>query len=293
MKLITLLGQTSSGKTKTSLDMYNYITSSGGECVLVNCDSRQIYQYLNIGTGKIEGVWKPYQNNHQAYYHTTAPHFMIDYVDPSVRFSMADYLQDWCQLFTHELASFNGTVIVVGGTGLWAKALFEEYQPGIIKPEFQDNYEVLKTNLNKLDLIQLQEQNNREDFNNSDWYNTRRLINRVLRNTATSNGWTEELTYPSFDSKELKAIEIHQDVLQKNITSRLNQRIQQGLFEEVASLMHLDTRLLELGLEYRLTYLYIKGKMSKQEWKGRLLRENIAYAKRQLSWLKKQPVTWM
>lgn len=292
MKIITLLGQTSSGKTQLSLEWYHQIINSGEKCVIINCDSRQIYKGLDIGTGKISGAWREY-NGHPTFMAEKAPHYLIDHVEPARRYSMADYLKDWCNLFSNELRNFDGTVILVGGTGLWAKAINDELQPGIIKSEFVTEYESIKSNIQNLSKEKLQSQLNKSDFNRSDWNNPRRLINAILRKKIIDNNWEEPLDYPQFDSKTLAAITIDQPELEDKIAQRLQTRFESGLLPEIEKNLHLGDRLLELGLEYRLGYLFLLGQLTKEEFQQKLIRENIQYAKRQLTWLKKQPVTWI
>jgi len=267
--------------------------SAGLQSVIVNCDSRQIYRNLNIGTGKVSGDWQSYGSESKAYFVRGIPHFLIDYVDPTTRYSMTDYLTDWCDLYKYDLPENLDYVILVGGTGLWAKAIMEEFQPGIIKTEFQASFDCLRDEIETYSLQQLQKESSRQDFNNSDWNNPRRLSNALLRGVAKTNSWTTQLDYPVFGYKQSYAIDIDQNRLQSNIQSRLDSRIEEGLIQEVEALLYLKDRLLELGLEYRLTYLYLLGQMSKETWEQSLVQENIRYAKRQRTWLKKQDVCWI
>lgn len=315
MHLITLLGQTSSGKTQLSLDIAQYYKSKSIPVVIVGCDSRQIYKHLNLGTGKIQGSWQPlnhitaHKNNIQkpatteittntvsyhAFYYHDIPHFLIDYVEPTIRYSLNHYLEDWCHLFKKELAGFEGIVILVGGTGLWAQAITHEYQLGTIQPDYLKAYTELSAELNTLSLAQLQEKliPYKDSFNQSDWSNPRRLINSYTRRYSHAQGWSTSLVYPSFDSITHYAIQIPIDTLRDAITLRLDQRINEGLIDEVESLLYLDYRLLELGLEYRLTYYYLLGHMTYDQWYSRLLTANIQYAKRQYTWLKKHNFQW-
>jgi tRNA dimethylallyltransferase len=291
MNLVVLLGQTCSGKSQMVVDLAKYL----GSAWVVNCDSRQVYKRLDIGTAKVLGSWQMVSGLGRVFVYQGVSHFLIDFVDPRRQYSLADYLIDWVTLFNQadELPEY---VILTGGTGLFAKGVYEEYQLTKIRPEFAQKFEGLRVRLNQLKLEELQENlDNAQDLNQSDRQNPRRLINRILEIEAKKNGWVESsnLDYPQFERKFLMAIDIDQELLSDRIKQRVDERIEQGLLAEVQNLQDLGTsRLLELGLEYRLTQLYLLGQISEFEWKEKLYLENWRYAKRQMTWLKKQSVIW-
>lgn len=289
MKLVSLLGATSTGKTSLSLTIAKHLTSKNISCVIVNCDSRQIYQKLNLGTGKIFGTHKPY-SDFTAYFYDTIPHFLIDYVDPTIRYNLASYINDWVSLFENQLKDYNGYVILVGGTGLWAKAILEEYELGIINPNHQERISTIRSQLESKKLAELQSLlPNNKPLNSSDYHNPRRLINAILNGITSENQWTTPIHYPKFDQHYSFCISISDDQLHYNIQHRLEERISQGLIEEVKELMFLGDRLLELGLEYRIIYQsLVSSSSSTRAIFDQLLRENFLYAKRQKTWFNKQ-----
>lgn len=290
MHLITLLGQTCSGKSQMAVDLAKLL----GKSAVVNCDSRQIYKRLNIGTGKVDGGWK-----NGIFMYQDVPHYLIDYTDPVKRFTLAKYVQDFINLTD----SFNPEiefVIVTGGTGLYAKAITEKYDLGVIKPEFIDQFEGLKRELNKKSLEVLQDQYLQLNYkilhqlNNSDFHNPRRLIPKIAHAIGRNSYWNEDLIYPEFESISNFAIEVDQEELKEKIRIRLIDRVNQGLLEEVKNIQYLGKqRLLDLGLEYRLTQLFLEGYMDKTQWLESMYTQNIQYAKRQLTWLKKHQVKWV
>ncbi len=293
MKLIVLLGQTCSGKSQLAVDLAKNL----GSAWIVNCDSRQIYKRLNIGTAKVPGVWTNLEKYGKYFEYQEVPHFLIDFVDPQIQYTLVDYLRDWVQLFKEHEQNLPDFVILTGGTGLFAKAILEEYQPSWVKPEKDSELKELKSSLSKLGVSELQSIiKNSANINKSDWQNPRRLINKILAQEAQEKGWTKKSKkqYPNFEQKLFFAIQIDQGILQERIYKRLVQRINQGLLEEVKNLQDLGTsRLLELGLEYRLTQLLFLGQLNESEWKEKMYQENIRYAKRQMTWLKKETPEWL
>jgi tRNA dimethylallyltransferase len=287
MQLITILGQTCSGKTQMSINLFRHFQSLHKSCWVVNCDSRQIYQKLNYGTAKVEGEWK----DGVYWVEGDVPHLLIDYVNPTVQYNLGDYLKDFCDLFsTTELPDY---VILVGGTGLYAKAINEEMDLGFVKKEYEKEYSGRKKELNSLSLTELQgllfEQN--LELNQSDFHNKIRLVSNLLRLESLQKHWLEEIYYPKFEKKIYCAIDIlDQQDLQIKIKNRIKLRINQGLLEETKSLTSVlgSVRVDELGLEYRLTRKFLTGEITESEWIEQLGNENWQYAKRQMTWLKRE-----
>ena len=293
--LIALGGQTASGKSDLAVEL----AKSLGDCWIVGCDSRQIYKYLNFGTGKIEGCWEAviYQNQllHTFLYEQT-PHFFIDYVDPSKRYTLTDFLIDFRDFVAgHNLPKY---IILCGGTGLYIKAILERYQLDAIKPEHIKDYEDAKVQLQAYNLTDLQNKYSeiptQAPLNQSDFHNPRRLANHILNYHSKTNRWGEPIILPQFQKTINLAIRHDQESLYKKISDRILSRIKNGMIEEVHTLSYLGTeRLIELGLEYRHTHLYLLGQFSYDEYIQKLAQSSINYAQRQLTWLNRQGVVWI
>jgi tRNA dimethylallyltransferase len=303
MNLITLLGQTCSGKTNLAIKLANYYKSKSQKVWIVSCDSRQIYQKLNIGTAKVNGKWFDTKNSEifspeiyqtKSYFYSEVEHFLIDYISPQNQHSLSDFISDFCDLFAN-LSKKPGVVILTGGTGLFAKAVFYEYQIGKIKQKNKLDFQNLQKSLNSKNLLELQKiciDYGLNKLNNSDFNNSRRLCNIIIR--SKSQNWIEPFSYPKFKLKKTFAIFQESEILKNRIIKRIYDRIDEGLFLEVQNLQFLgQKRLFNLGLEYRQTQLFIEGKISKKEWIENLISENIGYAKRQKTWLNKMDLKWI
>jgi tRNA dimethylallyltransferase len=291
VKLIVLLGQTSSGKSEMAIDLAKQL----GDSWIINCDSRQVYRDLDIGTGKVNGEWKE-----NIFYYRDIRHYLIDYMPASVsEFTMVNYIQDFTRLLNQR--GLPKYVILTGGTGLYAKAIVEKYDLGILKPEFVDQHSELRKSLMTQSLDRLQQMyeevsktrvvdDAKANLNHSDYHNPRRLISKILTSYAKENNWLDKIQYPEFESTHVFGISLDQHQLKEKIKQRLESRVEAGLVAEVESLQYLGIdRLLNLGLEYRLTQLFLENSLGEPEWREKLLTENYQYAKRQLTWLKKQP----
>jgi len=295
MILIILLGQTCSGKSQLAVDLAKHL----GTTWIINCDSRQVYQHLNLGTAKVKGSWQHLPNLGNTFVYQGIPHFLIDYVDPKENYSLNQFLLDWCELFKRQSLNLPKFVILTGGTGLFAKAVSQQYQLGQIDPKYSSEYNALKLNLTQQSLPTLQKLVEQipdlTQLNSSDKLNPRRLVNRLLRYYATAYGWFSQvkLDYPAFSKIWQFAIKVDQTILKTRIFNRLKARLNEGLISEILNLNLDDQRLWDLGLEYRIGSLYLKGWLNEAELLQKLYQENWQYAKRQLTWLKKQPVIWI
>jgi tRNA dimethylallyltransferase len=293
--IIALGGQTSSGKSEMAIDLAKKLE----DCWIIGCDSRQIYKYLNLGTGKIDGNWEMIIHDGQlthTYLSQGVPHFFIDTVDPNKQYSLAEFLsdfRDFCN--SHTLPKY---LILCGGTGLYIKAILERYDIPQLCHEHEEKYNKEKSKLEKLSLIDLQQIHDKQDgginLNQSDYQNPRRLINKILTKTCLQNSWSKPVLLPEFEALYNFAIDQNQENLTKKIEHRIITRIELGMVEEVSSLSFLGSnRLINLGLEYRLTHLYLLGQLSYTEYIQKLTIDSVNYAQRQLTWLKKQRVNWI
>ena len=228
MNLIVILGQTSSGKSDLAIAWSTGIPRS---CV-VNCDSRQVYKGLNKGTGKVEGDW---QNG--IFVSGGVDHYLIDYVDPAKAYNVVDWILDFNDLI-RRIENQYDTVILVGGTGLYAKAIVEQVDYGFIKAEFEGQYLDYKTLLQTQSLLELQDSVGIDSgLNNSDWHNPTRLVSFLLRQKSVKENWLSVIDYYNFSSIKQCAIDIDQQVLSLKIQNRLMNRLQQGIVEETKSFL--------------------------------------------------------
>ena len=295
MKLIVILGQTSSGKSKLAVQLAKKM---GNSCI-VGCDSRQVYRQLDFGTGKINGKWVKNQNNGELeYWFDGVNHFLIDFVDPNVNYNLSDYVKDFYDL-TISLKGKYKNIILTGGTFLYAKTILEKVNIGEVSPSSQKNYDLYKSNLKSETLQNLQTQFlnkfNVSTINNSDFNNPVRLVSRLLKKQATKSGWLVKNNYFEFESQKVFCIEVDQDELKTKISTRLQKRLNMGIINETDKIMYLGRdRIWQLGLEYRLSWLFLHGMMTTNELQKNLIQENTRYAKRQLTWLKKQSaLVWL
>lgn len=274
--LIVITGQTATGKTRYALEMAHRVN---GE--LINADSRQVYKYLDIVTGKDKKELDTSGIN----YH------VFDVVDPKERFSSHEYVR-LARAAINEIRARNKTPVIVGGTYLYIKHLlygFDASAPP--NPE-------LRAEIEPLSVLELQQKlgTRPADINDSDWNNPRRLIRRIeiassqVPQKATPEGHISRINeFIGFSHP-------NRESLVKAVTVRVEERLKNGAIEEVEQLLKKgytaqDPGLLTIG--YQQISSFLSGAISKEEaiqdWKNK----EIQYAKRQLTFMKKDPnISW-
>lgn len=335
MNLITLVGPTCSGKSELAVELALFLggvqLDSAGEAgqsklkqeanfnpqptksVIISADSRQVYRYLNLGTGRVAGVWQDSGFEEATFVYRNIPHYLLDYVDPNQRFTLQQYLNDWGELFTTGQLSGAAKpewVIVCGGTGLYAQSIADEAQIPQYRPECSSAIEQQRDDLQALSVIELQTQlrgyvklggeadnleTEKEELRQitfSDWQNSRRLVNLLVKKKAIEEGWldnTTQLQYPKFSRKFQFCLD--RPDLRDILHNRLQVRLNQGLVQETRNLLDNDIlswdRLVDLGLEYRLQQQFFEGLLTFNQLKYSMEQENWKLIKRQRTWFRR------
>ena len=274
-KVIVILGPTAVGKTALSIELALRLN---GE--IISADSRQVYTGLDIGTGKVtpeemQGV----------------PHHLLDVANPDEVFSANDFLEQGRAAIAGILERGN-VPIIVGGTGLYIDALLGTVGLAGVPadPAFRSriahySLEELNTLLKELDP---------ERAERIEKKNPVRLIRAIEIARSNPESWKLK---PESPYKVLYiGLTLPRDMLKEKIHARLTARMEAGMLEEVKNL-HKNglsyERMESLGLEYRCMSRYLQDKLSYEEMMLKLEREIARYAKRQMTWFKRNKnITW-
>lgn len=275
-KVIVIVGPTASGKTSLSIELAQKFN---GE--VISADSRQVYRGLDLGSGKVtkdemQGI----------------PHYMLDFADPKTVYTVSDYVGDARPILT-DIHHRGLTPVVVGGSFFYVDALLGR----VSLPEVSPNEE-LRTELDALSteelFVHLSERDPRR-ASEIDKDNRRRLI-RAIEISAELGSVPFPYTESPYDTLML-GIRIDMDTLKSNIHTRLIDRIEKGMVEEVKELhengLSYD-RLESLGLEYRYIARHVKGELPYCTMLEELEIKIGQFAKRQMTWLKRdKSIVWM
>ncbi len=284
-KVVVICGPTASGKTALSIELAKKIN---GE--IVSSDSMQIYKEMDIGTAKttkeeMQGI----------------KHYMIDIISPEKRYSVADYKKEAKEAI-REIIKKGKTPIVVGGTGLYVDSLIYEIEyPNI---EFDEEYrKKLEIQAEKEGLENLYEQAKRIDpeaIKKISQNDKKRIIRILEIYHATGYNKTEQERKsrekePEFDYK-VYGLNMPREKLYKRIDLRVDIMIKQGLIEEVEKIYkkYSEFPTAMQGLGYKEVVEYLKNNLTKEEMIEKIKQETRRYAKRQMTWFRKNKQTiWL
>lgn len=298
-KLLVILGPTSTGKTDLALNLAKKFSG-----VLVSCDSRQVYIGLDIGTGKYPNEDLDIKRGRKFWEIKGIKVWMYDVVSPKKNYTVADYVRDAAKVI-HYIANRSKLPIVVGGTGLYLKALLYGLSNLSIPID-----QKLRQRLNKLSIIKLQERLKRlspkkwQSLNHSDRQNPRRLIRAIeletsKRDLGNFNNLENQGLAKDFDIFKIGMI-ASRDILYQRSDERVISRINQGMIEEAERLKKEGLslkRMKQLGLEYGVLANYLDGKIKQVQGDQGLIRimqsKIHGFVRRQLTWFKKEKnVNW-
>lgn len=281
-KVIVICGPTASGKTALSIELAKKIN---GE--IISCDSMQIYKYMDIGTAK------PTLEEQKE-----VKHHLIDFVEPNQRYSVAEYKKD-AEKSIEEILSKGKTPIIVGGTGLYVDSLIygieypeieldEEYRKQLEKEIEEKGLESLYNKAKEIDSKAM------EKISPND---KKRIMRVVEIYKATGKTKTEqEIESRTHEIKydyKVFAIKMDREKLYERINKRVDLMVKKGLIEEVQNILKKYDKFPTAmqGLGYKEVVEYLDGKTTKEEMIDKIKMQTRRYAKRQITWFKKNKQT--
>ncbi len=268
--LITILGPTAVGKTHTAALLAAEID---GE--IISADSRQVYRRMTIGTGKdlddyIIGNKK-------------IPYHLIDIRDAGYQYNLFEFQQDFFAAFK-DITSRKKVPILCGGTGLYIAAATnpKDFRLAEVPPNPELRTELEKKSFDELKAIFLKF---RQPHNTTDFDTKKRLIRAIEILSANKN---KILSDPPEIKPLFAGINIDVKSRRLRITKRLKQRLDEGMIDEVESLLtELSAeKLIWYGLEYKYITLYLTGKLSYEAMFRQLEIAIHQFAKRQMTWFR-------
>jgi len=271
-KLISIIGTTATGKTNLAVNLASMI---GGE--IISADSRQVYRGMDIGSGK---DLSEFNINGQE-----IPYHLIDILDAGEEYNVFEYQNDFFEAYTKVIKNQN-IPILCGGTGMYIEAVLKGYRLAKVPTD-----EALRINLAKKTDEELREMlfkvrtpHNKTDLNDR---------NRLLRALEIDNYYLEhpELLkeVPKMQSINF-GIRYDRQEIRNRITERLDQRLQEGLIEEIENLLAsgiTSEQLKYYGLEYKFLTQYVKEEIDYNAMFTQLNTAIHQFAKRQETWWRK------
>ena len=273
-KVIAIAGPTASGKTKMAIDLAKQIN---GE--VISADSRYVYKGFNIASAK------PTLEEQDG-----VPHHLIDIVEPEVDYSVADFYDDAKEKI-YEILQRGKTPIIAGGTGLYFRVLLETYDLPRVEanPELRAELDLRE----KEDLLKELKHLDPNGYEKVKDANKRRIVRALEVTKILGKPFSEASTEkePEFDVEWKMPIIESREVLYDRINRRVDIMLEQGIIEETKSLLEKHGRIKNFvdTIGYKEILTYLDGQATLEEALEKLKQHSRNYAKRQLTWFRKNP----
>lgn len=271
-QLLTILGPTASGKTTVAAHAAQML---GGE--VLSADSRQVYRGMDLGTGKdladykIDGLQIPYH--------------LIDIADAGYEYNVFEYQRDFLAAY-NDVCARGKFPVLCGGSGLYLESVLKNYK--LIQVPVN---EPLRAELQHKTIGELEEvlKSYKSDLHNqTDLETTKRAIRAIEIEAYLKDNPEIDPRMPDIRSL---VVGVKYDRLsrRKRITERLKQRLEEGMLDEVKSLLDNGLKpeqLLYYGLEYKYLTLHLTGELSYDDMFRGLETAIHQFAKRQMTWFR-------
>lgn len=273
--LISVVGPTAIGKTSLAIKMAQYFKTE-----IISADSRQFFKEMKIGTAVPDAEEL-----------AAAPHHLIQHISVEEEYSVGDFEREAMKKLD-ELFEDHSVVVMAGGSGLYVKSILEGLD------EFPEVDPEIRKNLNKkfktegIEPLQQQLQSlDPEYYTKTDVQNPHRLIRALEICIGTGKSFSSFLNQKK-PKRNFQTINIGLTAEREIIYGRINKRVEimmeKGLLDEARVLFpkrHLNA-LNTVG--YKELFAYLEGKISLEMAKSEIKRNTRRFAKRQLTWFRKQ-----
>lgn len=285
--IYSIVGPTASGKTEIGVAIALYL----GNAEIINCDSVQIYQGIQIATAK------PSEQEKRG-----VVHHLIDYVSPNVNYTSANWAKDAAEKI-YEIEARGNIPILVGGTGFYLRTLrnpfFESPQTDEKLRERLKNLKEKKGAEHLYKILQKVDKKTADKLFPRDYVRSMRALEVYFQTgKRISEVQPNRAAPPEFAARiQVFALNPPRDVLYQKINERAEMHFMQGLVEEVKQLREAGVKdeTNALGAHgYRRVCEYLRGERTLESALEKTKQDVRNYAKRQMSWFRHQEqVTWL
>lgn len=284
--LIAVVGPTASGKTALGIELakkYN------GE--IISADSMQIYKYMDIATAKptleeMQGI----------------PHHLIGFLSPNQDFSVADYVV-LAKDKILEIYNRGKLPIIVGGTGLYISSLLNniEFSESTADESLRNELSEIAMNQGADKLLEILSEFDSESADRlREQKNVKRIIRAIEIYKTTGVTMTESLEKSRLAESPYNDVRIglksaDRQFLYKRVNKRVDIMLQSGLIEETQRIMELNLgKTAKMAIGYKELIPYLEGKVTLEKAVEKLKMETRRYAKRQLTWFRRdEKINWL
>lgn len=260
--IITIVGPTGVGKSKLSIELAKKYNA-----VIINADQVQMYKYFNIGTAKttekeMDGI----------------KHFLIDFLEPEIEYTIYNFQKEGRKLLDKFIKE-NKNVVIVGGSGLYIKALLYDYE---LLQEDKNN----DLNLEKYTNQELKSKVDKIYKDNNIHVNNRKRLIRFLEKYHNTGKVNDKNNNKLLYNCIFIGLYTSREKLYYIINNRVEDMFKNGLLEEAENLKKHKKSNEIIG--YKELNMYFSNKISLEEAKEKIKQNSRRYAKRQYTWFKNQ-----
>lgn len=272
--LICVLGPTASGKTRYAVNLARQINAlvERPAAEIISADSRQVYRGMDIGTGKDLNEYEE------------IPYHLMDIVDAGTKYNIFEYQRDFEKAYK-DIVDRGGIPILCGGSGLYIEAATCGYSLPEIAPNPELRAELEKKSDEEL-IAQLASL--KPLHNNTDYDTRKRLIRALEIAIYEAEHPVNRSNYLPKNTYYIGTL-VTREVRNAKIDARLDARLEEGMVEEVRSLLDKPIPaedLIYYGLEYKFVTLYLIGELTLEEMRTQLATAIHQFAKRQMTWFR-------
>lgn len=281
--MLAVVGPTASGKTAFAVDL---ALAFDGE--ILSADSRQVYRGMDIGTGKDIDEYRRGE--------VVVPYHLIDIADAGEKYNLFEYQRDFLAAY-NDVRERGRLPVLCGGSGMYVESVLKGYRllPVPENPELRERLENMS-----LEELTARLATYKTLHNNTDTDTKKRAIRAIEIEEYYLAASPEERSFP--DIKTLcVGVDVSREVRRERISSRLSNRVEQGLVQEVERLLAAGVtaeQLIYYGLEYKYVTQYVVGQTTKEEMLSALEIAIHQFAKRQMTWFRGMerrgtPILWI
>lgn len=281
--LVTILGPTACGKTTLAVALANRLNTA-----VISADSRQVYRSMDLGTGKDLGEYVIDGRE--------IPYHLIDIVDAGYKYNVFEYQRDFLKVY-QALRAEGQTPVLCGGTGMYLESVLRGYR----LVEVPEN-RALRVSLEDKSLDELTEilRGYKQLHNTTDVDTCKRAIRAIEIEEYYQANDVNVREFPEIKSLTI-GLDVSRELRRERISRRLRERLEQGMVEEVRSILATGVSpedLIYYGLEYKYLTMYVIGQLTYDEMVGQLEIAIHQFAKRQMTYFRGMerrgvPIHWI
>jgi tRNA dimethylallyltransferase len=269
--LICILGPTATGKTRLAAELASLIDAE-----IISADSRQVYRGMDLGTGKdledyvVAGKQVPYH--------------LIDIVDPGYEYNIFEFQNNYLEAYS-DIIGRNKNAILCGGSGMYLDSILRAYEMKQVprNQKLRDTLSYLEGEALRTRFLSYKIPHNVTDLKDRN-----RLV-RAIEISEFEQSHKDVAPFPKYNSLNF-GIHFEREEIRKRITSRLKDRLEHGMIDEVKQLLEKGftaEQLMFYGLEYKFVTQYVMGDLRYNDLFQKLNSAIHQFAKRQMTWFRR------